>query len=184
MLMNCMSKGKADPYSIRGLMLLSIAPSGYAFRWLANLCDLPGSLASDKICKGSIMSTGDRAEVGAAKVKPKVSPMRNLIGVILLVVFSCAAFLEISSNRAYTSAITKLEARMPKDSTDPSDKNGTLPSQVEVEKLIGKAPSGPLVKEGGEQKATYSWQGLRKKYLLKAYYTNEKAPNLIRIETQ
>lgn len=132
------------------------------------------------------MATGDSESTGTGKGKPKakVSPARNVIGVILLVGFSSAAILEVVANRGYNSAVTKIEARMPKDSMDPSDKNSVLPTQKEAEKLIGKGPDGPLVKEGHDQKATYSWQGLRKKYTLKAYYTNEKEPSLIRIETE
>jgi hypothetical protein len=135
---------------------------------------------------GAIMSTGDESSTGAGQSKPKakVSPARNIIGVVLLIGFSCAAILEVVANRGYDAAVKKVEARMPKDSMDPNDKNSVLPTQKEAEKLIGKGPDGPLVKDGHEQKAVYSWQGLRRKYVLKAYYTNEKEPSLIRIETE
>lgn len=118
------------------------------------------------------------------KPKGKVSPARNVVGFVLLVAFTGAAIFEVMANRGYNSAVTKMEKRLPKDESDPSDKNSVLPTQVEAEKLIGKSPDGPLVKEGTEQRATYSWQGLRRKYALNVYYTNDKMPSVIRIDTQ
>jgi hypothetical protein len=121
-----------------------------------------------------------------AKPKPKgkVSPARNVIGIVLLIGFSGAAIFEVMANRSYTGAVKRLEARIPNDETDPNSKNGTLPSRDETEKLIGKAPDGPLVLEGREQKAVYTWQGLRRKYRLKVFYTNQKNQSLIRVETE
>ncbi len=123
--------------------------------------------------------SGDRS-----KPRAKVSPARNVVGLVLLVAFSGAAIFEVMANRGYNGAVTKLEKRLPKDETDPNDKNSGLPTQAEAEKLIGKGPDGPLVKEGSEQRGTYSWQGLRRKYSLKVYYTNEKVPSVIRLDTQ
>lgn len=128
------------------------------------------------------MSTGDAAE--SRPKKTKVSPTRNIIGVILLIGFSAAAILEFTANRGFTSASKKLVARMPDDNSDPNGKDAELPTKIEVEKLIGKSPDGPLVKESGEQLATYSWQGLKKKYVIKAYYTTDKQPSLKRFETE
>ena len=130
------------------------------------------------------MSTGDRTSAGQAKAKPNVSPVRNIIGVVLLIAFSGAAILEFTANRGFNAATKSLTARLPDDTTESNSKNSEMPTKVEAEKLIGKAPDGPLVKMEGEQKATYSWQGLKKKYVIKAYYTNDKTPALRRFETQ
>ena len=104
------------------------------------------------------------------------------MGIILLVVFSGTAILELVAISGFNSAVKAIGKRMPSGDEDANAKITELPSRVETEKILGKKADGPLVKMGYEQKATYTWRGVRK-HVLTAYYTNEKEPNLIRYET-
>lgn len=113
--------------------------------------------------------------------KAKVSPARNIIGLVLLIVCAAAAAVEILATRGYNAAVAHLEKIIPQDSTDPTAKK--VP-RADVERLIGKAPSGELKKlGGGEEEALYVWQGLRR-HAVKAYYESQAPENIIRFETQ
>jgi hypothetical protein len=116
---------------------------------------------------------------GTAKVK-KVSPARNIVGAVLLVTFSGIAILEFYAKNGFNQAVAALERRLPKDS---DARVIELPSRVEAEKILGRKADGPLVNEGAEQRATYTWRGPVRKHMVTAYYTTDKAPSLVRIST-
>lgn len=120
-----------------------------------------------------------------AKPKAKVSPTRNILGLILLLVFGTVFFFEISAVRGFNSAVQAIEAKLPKeDPKNPTAQLPELPSQVEIEKIIGRPADGPPVREGAETKLVYTWKGLIKTFKLKAYYSNGSNPSLVRIDTE
>jgi hypothetical protein len=113
-----------------------------------------------------------RAEPG---LKKKVSPVRNAIGLVLLVVLSAVAYLEWDANRRSNAGIAKLNLALAKE-------EGDLLTMEQVEGLLGRGPDGPGVTEGRELKVAYSWRGVFRKYPLIAVYKNGKEPALLRIE--
>lgn len=115
--------------------------------------------------------------------RAKVSPARNILGVILLILFSTTAVMEFLANRRFSTAVDAIQKRMPKEPSSGSAIVEDLPTQVETETILGRSPDGPLVSEDGNQKATYTWQGLLRKHVLTAYYTNALKPHLIRVAT-
>ena len=124
---------------------------------------------------GNVGGDGTLGPRTPPKTKAKVSPMRNVIAVVVLVLCVGAAVVELRANQGYNNAVDKL-----------SLKNDAMPNQVEAEKIIGKRPDGPMIPDetGNEQKASYSWQGLRGKYVLKVLYTKDKIPVVVRLEPQ
>jgi hypothetical protein len=108
-------------------------------------------------------------------VKQKISPVRNAIGLVLLVAFSTVAYLEWNANRRSSAGIAKLNQALAKE-------EGDLLTMEQVEGLLGRGPDGPGVAEGRELKVAYSWRGVFRKYPLIAIYKNGKSPALLRIE--
>ena len=106
--------------------------------------------------------------------KPQVSPVRNLAGVVLLVVLAGVGFLEYSANQGYNSAMNSLDAAL-------GNEEGDLLTQAEVEAMIGKTADGPLEAVGGELRGRYTWRGLFRSYDLTAYYLDQKPPRLLRL---
>jgi hypothetical protein len=107
--------------------------------------------------------------------KKKVSPARNAIGVVLLVVLSAVAYLEWDANRRSAAGIAKLNQAL-------AAEEGDLLSMEQVEELIGRKPDGPGVPDGRDLKFTYTWRGVFRKYPLIAIYTNKSKPALLRTE--
>jgi hypothetical protein len=108
-------------------------------------------------------------------LKKKVSPVRNVIGLVLLIAFSAVAYKEWDANRRSSEGIAKLNEALAKE-------EGDLLSMEQVEGLIGRGPDGPGVVDGRELKVEYSWRGVFRKYPLIAIYKNGKSPALLRIE--
>ncbi len=118
--------------------------------------------------------------------KKKVSPARNVVSTILLIVFATVAALEFRGNYQFNRAVTAINARLPSqaDEAKPNSKLAEIPTREETEKIIGKAADGPAVSEGGFEKATYTWRGAIRKHTLTAYYQGKKKPNLVKISTE
>lgn len=112
----------------------------------------------------------------AQKPRGKVSPTRNIVGIVLLIVFGAIAAAEWSAKQKQGAAAKSLEKAVGNDESE------MLP-QADVEKLLGKAPDGPGVDEDGQNKVSYTWSGLFKKYRLNAYYTREATPHLVKYNT-
>jgi hypothetical protein len=125
---------------------------------------------------GDSIQTGHRKPRG----KTKVSPIRNVIGLILLVVLVTVAVLEFSANRGYTAAMNKLTASMPSE----DDPKAELLPMTDAEKIIGKAADGPAVKEEGLMKKTYTWRGAVRSYKLAAYYSLGAPSALVRFSNE
>jgi hypothetical protein len=104
----------------------------------------------------------------------KVSPLRQAIGVVLLVAFSAVAYLEWDANRRSSAAMTRLNQAL-------ENEEGDLLSKDQVEKMIGRQPDGPGVAQGPELKVTYTWRGVFRKYPLVAIYI-KNPPVLLRTE--
>lgn len=127
---------------------------------------------------------------GPGKAKPKVSPARNVIGLVLLVVFGGAAVAELMAYRGHSSAITTLQGMLPKDDKgrtieDPYTKVEGRPTQAAAEKAIGLTGAPAKLKDDGvEQYATYNWKGLFRAYKLNVYYTKDTPPALVRVSTE
>ncbi|MDB5349766.1 MAG: hypothetical protein JWN86_1013 [Planctomycetota bacterium] len=121
---------------------------------------------------------------GANKAKAKVSPARNVVGLVLLVVFGTTAIVETMANRGFNAAATALKKRLPEETSDSNAVVAELPTKEEAEKILGKSPDGPLVKEDGMRKATYTWRGVIRKHVITAFYTDEAKPKLNKFATE
>jgi hypothetical protein len=116
----------------------------------------------------------DEISVGPEKTVPAkepVSPVRNIIGFILLLAVVVFGGIEVWAKYGYTSAVKKLDARAEDDSQD-------LLTVAEAETLLGKQPDGQAVdaqvNEATYSKRTYTWNGLFTHYTLAAYYTKSQ----------
>jgi hypothetical protein len=105
--------------------------------------------------------------------------LRNVISSVLLVAFATVAIVEFRAYFSHKGVIRSLTARMPSD----EDSGAELLPMVEAEKIIGKPADGPGIREGGQLKKTYTWQGFRKHQLVAHYSLGEPAA-LIKIETE
>jgi hypothetical protein len=125
------------------------------------------------------MSSSGAVNKGSAK-KP-VSPVRNIIGLIVLIALVAWCWLEYSAVSKYNAAVKALDARLEEDTK-------ALPEVQEAEALIGKAPDGPgnEVTQGSQifTQKNYTWHGLVKHHTLTAYYTKESKPALHHMETE
>ncbi len=113
--------------------------------------------------------------------KKKVSPARNLIGLIVLVVVLAVAGFQYAALIRYSFAVKALDARAL------DDDKGLMTNQ-EADSLLDKAPDGPgsdFTEEGRRfTKKTYTWQGPLKSFTLTAFYTNGSAAFLHHFEAQ
>lgn len=109
-----------------------------------------------------------QAEGSQAKAKAKVSPLRNVLALLLLIALSVVAYMEWNANRQYNAASAKLDKALAKE-------EGDMLPQDEVEKMIGKKPDGPLVEEKGVMKARYTWRGVFKTHGITAEYRKGEA---------
>ena len=125
----------------------------------------------------SEMSSSAPEKSGPAK--EPVSPVRNVIGLIVLVAVVVVGGLEVWAKTRYNTAVNALNDRM-------KDEDKGLMTLSEAETMIGKAPddAGSDVQEGSFTflKKNYTWKGLINSYTLSAYYTNKAAPALHHIE--
>jgi hypothetical protein len=112
--------------------------------------------------------------------KRKVSPLRNAIGLVVLVTVIVVGGLQYSVKRGYNTAATALNERMQEEEKD-------LLGEQEAENLLGKSADGPGsdFRDGFREftKKTYTWRGLLKSYTLTAFYTKSVNPALHHYET-
>jgi hypothetical protein len=124
-------------------------------------------------------SPGDTAKTDSSK-KP-ISPVRHVIGLVVLIAVLTVGWLEYSAKRGYNAAVNALNSR-----TKEEDKE--LLTVQEAESLLGKAPDGPGTdaQDGGRvfTKKTYTWRGLIRSYPLTAFYTKEADARLHHYETE
>lgn len=122
------------------------------------------------------------AAPSGSKPKAKVSPVRNIVGVVLLLAFSGTAAAEFLAYRSYTEAGEKLKKLIPATLEEP--KADAANTQEKVEKEIGLGTRAKLKNEVGERSATYNWRGVLRTHKIKAYYTVGDPPCLVRIDTE
>jgi hypothetical protein len=115
----------------------------------------------------SVPSSPGSATTGAPK--KRVSPARNIIGLLLLLALVAVVWLEYSAHFRYTGAVKALEAR-----TQDEDKG--LMDVPEAETLLGKSPDGPGIEITNNDltftKKTYTWRALLRPKTLTAFYTD------------
>src|SRR3954447_13828389 len=111
----------------------------------------------------AVHDEGTTPETAKPAPRKKISPVRNAIGVVLLVSLSAVAYLEWDANRRSTAAIQKLNQALA------SEEAGLL-TMEQVEGLLGRGPGGPGVAEGREMRVTYTWRGVFRRYRLVAVY--------------
>jgi len=113
--------------------------------------------------------------------KKRVSPVRNVIGVVVLIAVLVAGWMQYSAKSGYNATVTALNERI-------KDEEKGLMSVQETEILLGKAPDGPGedIKENNQSftKKTYTWPGLLKSYTLTAFYTKGSQPGLHHFEPE
>jgi hypothetical protein len=132
--------------------------------------------------KGIVMSvpSSPGSETTGAP-KKRVSPARNILGLVLLLALVAVVWLEYSAKFGYNGAVKALEART-------LDEEKGLMDVQEAETLLGKSPDGPGVdfEDSGRifTKKTYTWRALLRPQTLTAFYTKEATPHLHHYETE
>jgi hypothetical protein len=124
-------------------------------------------------------SSSATGKAGAPK-KP-VSPLRNIIGIVVLIAVVIVGWFQYSALAGYNAAVNALEARS-------SDEGKDLMTESEAQQLLNKEPddAGSDAQEGNEifTKKAYTWKGPLKSYTVTAYYRKTKmAPALHHFET-
>jgi hypothetical protein len=118
---------------------------------------------------------GSTGAESAATPKKKVSPARNAIGIIFLIVAVSIALSQFYAVLGYKAAVKALDARS-------QDEDKGLMQVPEVETLLGKSPDGPDTdfQEGNRTftKKTYTWPAVLKSYTLTVFYTKGLGPCL------
>ncbi len=126
----------------------------------------------------------DPGSVGPEKTsspKTPISPMRNIIGIVVLIAVVAVGWIQYSQLLAFNAIVAKLDARA-------KDETASLMTVQEAEGLLGKTPDGPGTdfSDGNFNftKKTYTWPALLKSYTLTAYYTKEKESHLHHFESE
>jgi hypothetical protein len=126
-------------------------------------------------------SAAPSAGTPAAPPKKGVSPARNAIGLIALLIVVTVGVLQYMAMGKFNATVNTLNTRMEDESKD-------LMSLSEAESLIGKAPddAGSDFREGTATytRKTYTWWAPLKSYTLAAYYTKGTPPALHHTESE
>ncbi len=122
---------------------------------------------------------GSTGTENTSSSKKKISPARNVIGLVVLAAVVVAGWFQYSAVFAYNRALRALDARA-------QDEDKGLMEVPEVESLVGKSPDGPgsEIQDGARTftKTKYTWRGPLKSYTLTAYYTKGAGPCLHHFE--
>jgi hypothetical protein len=110
-----------------------------------------------------------------------VSPVRNIIGIVLLVAFCVVGWSQHSAKDGYNTAVMALNARA-------QDPEKDLMTVSEAEELMGKKqPDSPGTVAQEDlltfTKRTYTWKGSLRSYTVTAYYSKGEVPRLDHFET-
>lgn len=102
------------------------------------------------------------------KAAKKTSTARNVVGLILLLAIGGAGISELWANRSYNAAVARLNERLGKNDPEAIEEN---PTRDEVNAILAKAPN-----PGGESKAkaSYTWNGVFRKYTLTVEYEDQE----------
>jgi hypothetical protein len=122
---------------------------------------------------------GSTGTENSASSKKKVSPARNVVGIVVLVAVVIAGWFQYSAVFAYNRALKALDART-------QDEEKGLMDVPEAESLVGKPADGPgsdfLEGTRTFTQTKYTWRGPLKSYTLTAYYTKGPGPCLHHFE--
>jgi hypothetical protein len=122
---------------------------------------------------------GSTGTENPASTKKKVSPARNVVGIVVLVAVIIAGWFQYSAVFAYNRALKALDART-------QDEEKGLVDVPEAESLVGKPADGPgsdfLEGTRTFTQTKYTWRGPLKSYTLTAYYTKGPGPCLHHFE--
>jgi hypothetical protein len=123
---------------------------------------------------------GASGSANTVPTKKQVSPARNAIGIVVLLIVLIVGWFQYSAVMGYNAAVKAMDART-------QDENKDLMSAQEAETLMAKPPddAGTDFAEGTRNftKKTYTWHGAIKSYTLTAFYTKDKEPRLHHFET-
>ena len=110
------------------------------------------------------------------KPKAKVSPARNAISLVLLIVLLVVGGLELTALFQFNGAVNSLDQALEANTAD------LLPRE-DVEQILGKEADRELQpSDRGTQQTTYTWQGAIRAHTLTAYYSFGEKPGLVRYE--
>jgi hypothetical protein len=116
------------------------------------------------------------ATAGSTKTKAKVSPARNAISMVLLIVLLIVGGLELNALFQFNSAVNRLDQALEANEQD------LLPRE-RVEEILGKQADGPLQPDQpGMQVTTYTWRGAIRSHVLTGYYSFGDAPGMVKYE--
>jgi len=125
----------------------------------------------------------DPSSSGADKTgspKKRISPARNLIGLIVLVAVVAVGWFQYSALSRYNAAVNGVNERT-------ADETKALMSIDEAESMVGIGPDDVVSESSdGRQtftKKTYTWRGPLKSYTLTAFYTKGPGAGLHHFET-
>jgi hypothetical protein len=105
----------------------------------------------------------DRTPPAKPVPKAKVSPVRNIVGLVLLIALVVVAFVEFQAVQQAKAACQKVNKRLEAEESD-------LPTQKEIETMIGRKPDGPGTTEGDQVTLQYTWRGIFRKHTMTAVY--------------
>jgi hypothetical protein len=95
--------------------------------------------------------------------KQKPSMVRNIIGLVLLVVIVTVGVLEYTAYQQYSTAVGKVDDALFVKREDP-----TLD---QVEAMVGRKADHELTKvSGAEKETTFTWRGVFRTHQMKAYF--------------
>jgi hypothetical protein len=113
--------------------------------------------------------------------KKKVSPARNAIGLVVLIVVVIIGCFQYAAFFGFKAAVKALDTRMGAEDKD-------LVSEQEAESMFGRSPDGPgsdfQDRTGDFTKKTYTWWGPLKSFTVTAFYAKRANPFLHHYETE
>lgn len=110
------------------------------------------------------------------KAKAKVSPARNAISMVLLIVLLIVGGLELNALFQFNSAVNRLDKALEANEED-------LLPRDQVEEILGKQADGPLQPDDpGSQATTYTWRGALRSHVLTGFYSYGDDPGMVKYE--
>lgn len=144
----------------------------------------PASPLAPEVADAPPASPADPATVSPAtapkatapKAKPKVSPARNAVSLVLLVVLLIVGGLELTALFQFKGAVDRLDQALEENEED-------LLPKPKVEELLGKTSDIPFVEDTpGMRWTTYTWNGAIRSHVLTAFYSFGEDPGLVKYE--
>jgi hypothetical protein len=123
------------------------------------------------------VKSGIEQERGVAMEAPKkISTIRKLIGIVVLIAATVVAVIEFRAFYSADRAVKRLESAQDEDR---KNKSPSTLSKERVQALMGCAPVAPGEKDGMYEKEVFVWRGLIRKYHLTAFYEGGDEPRMV-----